>query len=351
VSTNGAGHAIVVVGASAGGVEALRRLVAGLPADLPATVVIVLHVPRNATSVLPDILNRAGKLPVAHARDGERMKRGMVYVAPPGFHLLVKQRTLRLSAGPEENSHRPSIDALFRSAATAHGARTIGVVLSGALDDGTAGLLAISRAGGMALVQDPDDALYPAMPSSALAAVPVDAVGDMETLTRTLVAAVQQLPGDDASTEHPIDILERVMNPAPDRQPEGPPSRFTCPACGGGLWHRDDGAPPYRCRVGHAFNEDTLVAEQDRVLEEALWTAARVLEERTELTRRLRDDARDNGRVHAERIFDDQLQEIERSRRLVRVALNAELGDPPVDLDDALGGAELAPGSAAEHGG
>jgi two-component system, chemotaxis family, protein-glutamate methylesterase/glutaminase len=327
---------VVVVGASAGGVGALRRLIGALPVDLPAALLVVLHVPRNSSSVLPDILSRSGALPARHGRDGDRLRPGVVFVAPPNHHMLVKERTLRVTVGPEENGHRPSIDALFRSAAAAHGPRATGVVLSGALDDGTAGLLAISRAGGTTMVQDPDDALYPAMPASALATVPVDAVGPVEALAHALVAALRRFTrGDTTSPGRPVDVLEQAMEAPRDTQPDGSPSRFTCPACGGSLWRRDEDAPPYRCRVGHAFSDHALLSEQDRALEAALWTAARVLEERAEVTRRLRDDAADAGRTFARKLLEQQLHELDRNRGLIRVALENELGRTPDVADVA----------------
>jgi len=168
------GHDIIVVGASAGGVDALTQLVRGLPADLPAAVFVVVHVPAHGPSVLPRILSRSGPLPATHPQDGQAIRTGRIYVAPPDYHLLVKNGYVRLTRGPRENKHRPSVDSLFRTAARTYGPRVVGVVLSGVLDDGTAGLAAIKLAGGIAAVQHPDDALYPGMPQSALNNVAVD---------------------------------------------------------------------------------------------------------------------------------------------------------------------------------
>src|SRR5687767_10703874 len=167
-------HDIIVIGASAGGVPALQELVAGLPNDLPAAVFIVLHIPSHSPGLLPSILARQARLPIAHARDHEEIQPGRIYVAPPDLHLLIERNTMRLVHGPKENLHRPSIDALFRSAARWSGPRTIGVILTGARDDGAAGMRAINQRGGITIVQDPEDATFPSMPMSVLQRIKVD---------------------------------------------------------------------------------------------------------------------------------------------------------------------------------
>jgi two-component system chemotaxis response regulator CheB len=164
-----AGHDLIVIGTSAGGVEALRELVRELPAELSAAILIVIHIPTHGKSVMPMILNRAGRLLAVHPQDGQPIQPGQIYVAPTNHHLLVKENAIHLTPGPKENGHRPAIDPLFRTAARYYGPRVVGVILSGALDDGTAGLLAIKQRGGVAVVQDPEEALYDAMPLSAIA--------------------------------------------------------------------------------------------------------------------------------------------------------------------------------------
>jgi len=183
--TDGRTAAVVVVGASAGGVEALKQLVCGLPAGYGAAVLIVLHVPPAGTSVLPQILERAGRLPAAHGRDGEPLERGRIYVAPPDLHLTVEADAIRVVDGPKENGVRPAIDPLFRTAARAYGERVAGVILSGSLADGTAGLAAVKEAGGLTVVQDPSEASYAAMPSSA-----IDLVGPEHVLPVAAIASL-----------------------------------------------------------------------------------------------------------------------------------------------------------------
>jgi two-component system chemotaxis response regulator CheB len=186
---------LIVVGASAGGVQALQALVAQLPRDLPASVVVVLHLMADGASVLDDILDRAGPLPAAQAHDGERLERGRIYVAPPDFHLLLRGSSLHLSAGPRENGHRPAIDPLFRGAARAYGPRVIGVVLTGTLDDGTDGLRLIKERGGATVVQDPDDAAFADMPRSAIRHVDPDRVVPLAEMGAVLLELVDAPTG------------------------------------------------------------------------------------------------------------------------------------------------------------
>jgi two-component system chemotaxis response regulator CheB len=209
-----AAHDIVVIGASAGGVEALVALMRSLPADLEAAVFVVLHVPPQSSSMLPVILDRSGPLPAQHARDGLPIERGQIYVAPPDHHLVVERERMRVVRGPRENRHRPAVDVLFRSAAWEYGPHVIGVVLTGTLDDGTAGLLAIKQRGGIAVVQHPDDALYPGMPRSALAHVDVDhsvplrEIGPLlATLTREAVGQAE--PAEGETMEQEVNIAKQ----------------------------------------------------------------------------------------------------------------------------------------------
>jgi two-component system, chemotaxis family, protein-glutamate methylesterase/glutaminase len=316
-------HGVVVVGASAGGVDALADLAASLPGDLPAAVFVVLHLPATGTSALPEILGRHGPLPAGHVRDGEPIQPGQIYVAPPDHHVLLRTGHVHLSRGPRENGHRPAIDPLFRSAAREYATRVVGVVLSGALDDGTGGLLAIKSRGGIAVVQDPTDALYPGMPGNALQHVEVDHVlpaAAMGELLVRLIADSAEAPADPAPTGMRVEVeMEGFSLEAFEGDHPGRPSGFSCPDCHGVLWAiRDGGLERYRCRVGHAWSPESLLTQQSEALEAALWIALRSLEERAALARRLAEPARRRGhRITATR-FEEQASEAQQAARLVR---------------------------------
>ncbi len=280
---------IIVVGASAGGVESLERFVAGFPANLPAAIFVVLHVMPGGTSVLSQILQRRTRLVCAAARDGEAIERGRIYVAPPDHHLLVRDGHVELTRGARENGHRPAVDALFRSAARAYGRRVIGVVLSGALDDGTAGLGLVVECGGCGLVQDPEEALYPSMPGSALANVPgTEALPVSDMAARICEIMDQPVPGSVPTPGAPGMSRTAAGTGRPADTPDGAISDLTCPECGGTLWETEEnGITRYRCHVGHVYSVDALEVSQSDALEGALWGALRNLEERARLFRRL----------------------------------------------------------------
>jgi two-component system chemotaxis response regulator CheB len=292
---------VIVIGASAGGVQALQGLVAQLPPELPASVLIVLHLMSAGTSVLDSILDRAGPLPVTSARDGEELERGHVYVAPPDFHLLLRGSKIHLSAGPRENGHRPAIDPLFRSAARAYGSRVIGVVLTGTLDDGTDGLRLIKQRGGATVAQDPDDAAYGDMPRSAIDYVGPDRVvplAGMGAVLFDLIDAPLDPPPDDAVEDPRDQAIDLVEVEFGREEIEGDATLLTCPDCGGVMLERDEGGVVrFACQVGHAYSPDSLGEEQGEALESALWTAIRTLEERSDLLRRMarRADRRGAG--------------------------------------------------------
>jgi two-component system chemotaxis response regulator CheB len=288
---------LVVVGASAGGVEALRAFVANLPVDLPAAVCVVLHLPAGGSSALAAILSRSGPLPAVSARHGQPLEKGHVYVAPPDHHLLVPDGVMHLSHGPTENGHRPAVDVLFRSAAISHGSRTIGVQLSGALDDGAAGMVAIAARGGLVMVQDPDDALYRSMPESVLRYTRADHVlpaGKMGGVVREHAGhAVNEDVGDISPlTKMEALVASRDGGAVGDEVNDfGVPAGISCPDCSGGLVRLEAESTRFRCRVGHAWTADALLEAQSTALEKALWTALRTLEEKASLAHKMHQDA------------------------------------------------------------
>src|SRR3954447_20814192 len=324
---------IVVMGASAGGVETLAELVSGLPAEFPASIFVVLHVLPTAHSVLPEILDRAGPLPAAAAHPSNEIDRGRIYVGPPDRHLLLMPNGIRLTHGPRENGHRPAIDPLFRSAARAFRERVIGVVLSGSLDDGTAGLRLVKRMGGTTVAQDPDDAPYPSMPASAIANNSVDCVAplaELAGLLSRLVDSAVDIPdrlGADAEA-YAVDSLDRSDNDPTNGDLTG----LTCPECGGALWEHldDDGYVRFKCHVGHAYSPDSLETAQSEGLEMAMWSALRTLEERGGLFRRL---ARRSG-LSARHRFEAKAQEVAHHADLLRESI-VRLGRLPAADEDA----------------
>ena len=279
-------RAVVAVAASAGGVEALTEFVSVLPADFPATLLVVLHIPPAGPSVLPNILARASKLPARHPDDGEALAEGVILVAPPDRHMLVEDSCVGVRAGPRQNGHRPAADVLMRSVAEVFGDRCAGVVLSGTMDDGAAGLRAIRAVGGLAVVQDPERAAFPGMPLAAIHEGEPHFVGPAAALAERVLQWLDELPASRATlnlapAEDPVEELG-----GDDEMADLTP--LTCPECGGTLWHRHDyGAERYRCRVGHTFSADGLMLGKQAALESALWAAIVALEERAEVSRRI----------------------------------------------------------------
>ena len=257
---------LVVIGASAGGVEVLTRVVKDLPTDLHAAVCVVLHIAPGSPSMLAKILDRAAALPCRAAHDGEALCEGVILVAPPDHHLVIQDGHARLTVGPRENGHRPAIDVLFRSAAQALDSRVVGVVLSGTRDDGTAGLAAIKSSGGAAIVQDPADAMYPGMPASAIASVSVDAVVPAALVGSTIAEMI--------SGEDPPPSARRDDPAADPPPPDAGPVTAICPECGGGLREGSEaGVLQWQCKVGHRYSPETLIDAQAEDVEGALWAA------------------------------------------------------------------------------
>jgi two-component system chemotaxis response regulator CheB len=304
-------HDIVVIGASSGGVDGLSRLVAGLPADLPAAVFIVLHLEPGFASRLPEMLSARGPLRAKHAMHGEPIAPGRIYVAPPDNHLMLRPGYLHVVRGPKENGHRPAVDALFRTAAMVYGPRVIGVVLTGYLDCGTAGMMSIQARGGVTVVQDPRDAAVPEMPQSVITHVAVDHVVPLDGMAGLLARLVREpagpLPG------HVPGALREM-----EGDELGVAAELVCPICQGRLTEtRHDGFEMFRCHVGHAFSLESIAAEQAEETERALWAAVRALEESAGLARRLAAGASGYMRQKFEEKEETQSQQAAMIRRIL----------------------------------
>jgi two-component system, chemotaxis family, protein-glutamate methylesterase/glutaminase len=338
----------IVVGASAGGVQALSKLVADLPADLPAAVFIVLHIPADSPSLLPGILARDSHLAVAHAINGEEIKPGRIYIAPPDHHLLIERGYVKLVHGPKENLHRPSIDTLFRSAARAAGTRVIGVVLTGARDDGKAGMHWIKRRGGIAIVQDPSEALFPSMPLSVMQGVAVDYSLPLTEIAPLLTRLAHETVEDE--WRYPVSDQVEIESRIAEQEMEsseliasieqlGKISRLTCPDCHGALWEiNDSDILRYRCHVGHAFSAESLNEGQSQMLEVALWSAVRALEEQMMLAKRIVERARNSNQQRAAKLFEKRAHEAEEHSSMIRQLLLSakkdDIGDPVLQTGD-----------------
>lgn len=286
---------IIVVGASSGGIDALKEVAAKLPEDLKATVFVTLHVAPYSLGILPEILERAGPLPASNARDLERIEPGRIYVAPPDRHLLVEPSGLvRVTRGPRENRFRPAVDALFRSAAHAFGPRVVGVILTGWLDDGTAGLWAVKERGGTAIVQHPDDCFAPAMPLNAIKHVEVDHIVPLKDIAPLLVRLTETPAAEEGARPVSEEMETEVKIAREDNALEsgimkwGEPSVYACPECHGVLLQlKEGGNTRFRCHTGHAYSVDSLLAEFGEKTEETLWSAIRAIEEGVLLMRDL----------------------------------------------------------------
>ena len=338
---------IDVIGAAAGGLDALLEIVVRLPAGLPAAVLVVMHVPEGAPSALSRVLARAGALDAEHASDGEALVAGTIRVAPPDHHLLVERGRLRVVRGPRENRSRPAVDALFRSAAVAYGPAVIGVVLSGALDDGAAGLNAIRSSGGAAIVQDPDEAFYSGMPSSALRATPDARCLPASEIGPLVAQLVEEPVGNvDAEVPHMDDELDHetriaALDPSALHASEqvGTPSAFGCPDCGGVLWELNTGnLLRFRCRVGHAYSVDALLDGQRSTVEAGLWAALRALEDQAALAERLAARASDEQQSAAAERFLGQARALRRQAEPIRQLILAGLGQPDAEASTPVAG-------------
>jgi two-component system chemotaxis response regulator CheB len=322
-------HDIVVIGASAGGLPALIELLKPLPGNLPACLLVVMHTASNGLGVLPEILARATTLPVAFARTGDPLEPGHVYVARPDCHLIVTATGLRVVHGPRENGFRPAIDPLFRTAARELRSRVIGVVLSGSLSDGTYGLSMIKHYGGVAVVQHPDDAIISSMPLNAMNYVDVDHVLPARDIGRT----IERLTSVDAEHEGGLEMPRRKNELEPQLRSEatevaemqelfGPPSALTCPDCGGALWEIQEGRVlRYQCHVGHQYAPENLEDGQREIIDGALWSAVRVLEEHAALKMRMADRAAAGGMTAVSEGFAEGARDAHEQAQRIRSVL------------------------------
>lgn len=323
---------IVVIGGSSGAVVPLKEVLGGLPPDIPAAIFVVLHIPAAGIGILSTVTSGAGKLPVRPAEDGLPIENGQIYLAAPDRHLMLVEGRIMLGRGPPENMARPAIDPLFRSAALHYGPRVIGMVLSGFLSDGAAGLNAIKRCGGVAIVQDPSDAIADEMPRRALEATTVDLCVPGARLGDVLCDLVREKPGRAPPIPPEIRLeveiasgeiiggngLAEVADPAP----------LTCPSCGGVLSRLKAGHPlRFRCQIGHAYTADALAREQEGRVDEALRIALRIIEERADLVHRMAEDARHRARPAVAAMYDARAAEYREYADMIRQVVLHSFGE------------------------
>ncbi|MCK1359700.1 chemotaxis protein CheB [Bradyrhizobium sp. 199] len=330
---------IIVIGGSAGATQPLKHILSRLPPDLPAAVFIVLHIPARGIGILSTVASSAGPLPVRQAENGMEIQPGQIYLAAPDHHLLLSEDRILLGRGPRENLVRPAIDALFRSAAITHGPRVIGVLLSGLLSDGAAGLNAIKRCGGMAVVQDPMDAISDEMPRRAMEETTVDLCVPGASMGDVLSELVREQAG--AALPIPPEIRLEVAIAAGDRIGSdklltvADPVALTCPSCGGVLSEVKEQRPMrFRCQVGHGFTADTLAKEQEGRVDEALRVALRIIEERAELVHRMAVDGQRSGRPAVAEMYQARAAEYREYADMIRRVVLQSL-DPPARNPDA----------------
>ncbi|MEH1843571.1 MAG: chemotaxis protein CheB [Nostoc sp.] len=328
------GHDIIVIGTSAGGLKALGAILGALPADIDAVLFIVQHVAADQPSIIPQILADVSSLPVSHPADKELIQTRRIYVAPPDYHLMVNQGSMRVVRGPEENRFRPAIDTLFRSAARAYGTRVVGVVLTGYLDDGTVGLQAIKKRGGVAIIQDPNEAEYPSMAKSALRYVKVDYCLPLVKIPDLLV----QLSKEPAAKEEAypvteeIEIESRIAEQQMNTQEFlesveaiGTRTTYTCPECNGSIWQIGKKEPlRFRCHTGHSFTANAFEAQQTHNLEKALWSAVRIMEEKVVFSRQMAERMRNYNLTSSATKYEDHAMNLDKEVSLIRdIILNS----------------------------
>jgi two-component system, chemotaxis family, protein-glutamate methylesterase/glutaminase len=318
---------ILAIGASAGGVHALMQLAGGLQADLPAAVLVTLHLSNQFRSSLDELLTRSGPLPAAFAADGEPLRNGRIYIAPRDRHLMVDGNRIVLGAGPRENHSRPAIDPMLRSAALCCCNRTIGVVLTGTLGDGASGLWAVKQCGGITAVQDPRGAAFPEMPQAALELVSPDHVVNLEHLPALLNRLVRE-PAGEPGAKPPgialeVEIAKGEQGYAMDKMDQiAERSVLSCPECHGVMWEVDEGElTRYRCHVGHTYGAEMMDLALDESLRRALASAQRALEERVALAGKLYRQAERSGHRTLMSSWSERMREYEQEMTVIRNAI------------------------------
>ena len=341
---------LICIGGSFGALQVLKKIAAGLPEGLAASVLVVVHQAESQPGKLAEVLSNAGPLPAEHARDGEPIELGRIYVAPNDFHLLVETGgTIRLSHGPKQNRFRPAIDPLFRTAARVFGSQVIGVLLSGLLDDGSFGLMQIKRFGGAAVVQDPRDAEAGDMPASAIHNVRVDHVVPGDEIAATLSRLVREPVPDPQASQGSTMSQRNTPSSAAIRNAQGEhgdiaeigdaaltlggidgaPSGLTCPGCGGALWERNAGGLIfYRCHVGHSYTADSMAAEHESELEQTLWASLRMFQENAALHDRMATKADERGDPMMSGRWRERAEESRRRTEIIRQILLGRGGEP-----------------------
>jgi two-component system chemotaxis response regulator CheB len=320
---------IIVIGASAGGVTALKKLTAKLPPNLDASVFVVLHTGVHSPGLMDQILTRAGDLPASYATDGELIERGKIYIAPKDHHLLLDDGKIQVVRGPKENGHRPAIDTLFRSAAVHYSRRVVGVILTGHLNDGTSGLIAVKQAGGMAIVQDPEEAEVPDMPESALRHVDVDRCLSLDDIPTYLgeITTTPILEGEaplsipeTLKIESQIPTMSTIGQNVTDQL--GKRSTLTCPECNGTLWEmNDDKMLRFRCHTGHGFSAEALALAEDEAVEKALWLALKTLEESGSLALRMAAKAEEEEHPFRKQLLESRAKKASEQAAVLRKLL------------------------------
>ncbi|HWB14656.1 MAG TPA: chemotaxis protein CheB [Pirellulales bacterium] len=326
------GIKLIVIGGSAGGLPALLDIVRGLPADLPVAICVAIHTSPYSPGRLPEVVDRQTQLPCLFAEDRQPIVPGQIYFAPVDRHLIIHDGVLRVTHGPRENGFRPAVDPLFRSAARAWGPRVAGIVLSGSLGDGSFGLACIKQSGGIAIVQNPDEAIVPSMPLSALRGVAIDHVVGAAEMAALIVELAKEESAEgaamssDASRRDPAEHGTELAA----QTPPGKLTPLTCPECGGTLWEQEDeGQIRFRCHVGHGYNAESLLQYHSQEVEAALWTALRVLEEHAVLQERLSSRAASQGLPAVADQFHQRCVDSRRQAEALRAVL---LSQPPSTL-------------------